>query len=166
MSFSKRLKQLIEDKGLSQAEAARLCGIAQQSMNYILKNDLKSSKIAPQIADALNINPEWLIYGEGRPDVIVTNEIPIIHSPYMLKKYMADSLAQESLELTIIDKFLGNKAFAYLVKPTKMAICADSVGEIQPKEYLTLKNNEVIVATNRTKVSFPIFEWRERYEDF
>ena len=166
MSFSKRLKQVIENKNISQAEAARLCGIAQQSMNYILKNDLKSSKLAPQIADALNINPEWLIYGEGRPDMIVANEIPIIHSPYMLKKYIADALPQDSLELTIVDKFLGNKAFAYLIKPTKMAICADSNDEIQPSEYLTLKDNEIIISAKPAKISFPIFEWRERYEDF
>ena len=166
MSFAKRLKQIIESKNISQAEAARLCGIAQQSMNYILKNDLKSSKLAPQIAEALNINPEWLIYGEGRPEMMLAKEIPIIHSPYMLKKYMANSLSQKSLELTIIDKFLGNKAFAYLIKPTKMAICADSIDEIALKEYLTLKDNKIIISEKLGKMSFPIFEWRERYEDF
>lgn len=166
MSFSKRLKQVIENKNISQAEAARLCGIAQQSMNYILKNDLKSSKLAPQISEALNINPEWLIYGEGRPEMTVVNEVPIIHSPYMLKKFISGSLPQETLEFTVIDNFLGNKAFAYLVKSTKMVICADNLSNFKCHEYLILKDNEIIISTKKTKSSFPIFEWRERYEDF
>ena len=166
MSFSKRLKQIIDKKRISQAEAARLCGIAQQSMNYILKNDLKSSKLAPQIADALAVNPEWLIYGEGRPEIAIVNEIPIIHSVYMLKKYICHSLPLETLEFTVIDTFLGNKSFAYLIKPTKMAICTDNFDGFKHSEYLSLKDNETIITTKPIKISFPIFEWRERYEDF
>lgn len=166
MSFSKRLKQVIESRSISQAEAARLCGIAQQSLNYILKNDLKSSKLAPQIADALNINSEWLIYGEGRPEITTVNELPIIHSPYMLKKYLAGSLAPDALEFTVIDVFLGGRAFAYLLKPTKMAICADPTEGRKTNEYLSLKDDEVIISPLPEQISFPIFEWRSRDEDF
>ena len=166
MSFSARLKQVIEKKNLSQAEAARICGIAQQSMNYILNSNLKSSKLAPQIADALNINPEWLIFGQSRPEIPTANEIPIIHSAYMLKKHITGLLAQETIDFTLIDSFLGNKAFAYLIKPTKMIICSDKSQKFERCEYLSLENDEVSVSQTETIVSFPIFEWRERYGDF
>ena len=169
MSFSKRLKQVIDKKGISQTEAARLCGIAQQSMYYILKNDLKSSKLAPQIAEALDINPEWLILGEGRPDIVKTYEIPIIHSAYMLKKYLNDDLSYDAMDFTIIDQNLGVKAFSYLLTPTKMAICSDSLEKIKANQFLILtEKSEVIITENsgEGRLVFPIFEWRERYEDF
>ena len=125
MSFSKRLKEILEQKNLTQAEVAKLCGVSQQSINYIINNKLKSSKLAPILAEALKINPEWLTYGKGRQETAPIYELPILHSVYMLKKFTGDTLPHDNLEFTTIDQFLGPTAFAYLLKPTKMIICTD-----------------------------------------
>ena len=166
MSFSERLKKILFIKGLSQAQAAKVCGIAQQSMNYIINSDLKSSKLAPQIASALDVNPDWLIYGTGRPDILKVSNIPLLHSVSMLKKFIHGNLTLNQLDLTVIDTYLGNNAFAYLLKPKEMLVCADSTHAIINSEYLTLEKDEIVITKQAKKISFPIFERRKRYEDF
>ena len=84
----------------------------------------------------------------------------------MLKKYLNNQLSKTAQDFIVINNELGSKAFAYLVKPYKMAICADSAEKVTCSEYLTLKDNEVIIAKKFTGISFPIFEWRQRSEDF
>lgn len=166
-NFSDRLNTIIKKRGLSQAEAAKLCGIAQQSLNYIINSKLKSSKLAPQIAEALGINPEWLIYGTGKPELSKLYDLPIIHSAYMLKKFINRELDLETLEIAIIDKFLGHNAFAFLTKPNEMAICGDLLQKGISDEFLTLSNEGVIIITKKPEeASFPIYEWRRRHEDF
>lgn len=166
MSFSNRLKQYLEDHGISQAKAAKKCGIAQQSLNYILNNNLTSSKLAPKIAETLAINPDWLIYGHGKPEITFIQEIPIIHSPYMLKKFLSGNLPENTLEHTVSDTFLGNKAFAYLIESKKIILCYDNNQSTCSENYLTLSENEVNISSEKKEFSFPIFEWRERYEAF
>lgn len=166
MSFSKRLKKILHTKNLSQTQAAKICGIAQQSMNYIINSDLQSSKLAPEIASVLNVNPDWLIYGIGRPDLLQISNIPILDSVRMLKKFLQGDLTNELLDLTVIDAYLGDKAFAYLSKPKEMLICADNTHQISNTDYLTLHNDEIIITKQSKKLSFSIFERRKRCEDF
>lgn len=167
-TFAERLKLAITKKGISQAEAARACGIAQQSLNYIIANNLKSSKLAPQIAASLKINPEWLILGHGRFEENRIYELPIIHSVYMLKKYIKNELDKNSLEYTVINVDLGNMAFAYLLENKKMVICSNEnfYTQNEATEYLNI--TEMVASITNTKgiFSFPIFEWRTRSVDF
>lgn len=173
-TFAQRLKKIIEDKGLSQAEVARLCNISQQSINYIINKNLRSSKLAPKIAHCLEINPEWLIYGEGKQKETQVYEIPIIHSVYMFKKFLRNKLNFASLEYTIIDVNLGPTAFAYLIEPSKMAVCFDhkeissTIKEnLNKEEYLCLNNNQVSVITEANSAdNFLVFEWRLRNAEF
>lgn len=165
-TFAERLKIAINKRGISQAEAARLCGIAQQSLNYIIANNLKSSKLAPQIASSLGINPEWLILGHGKFEENKVYELPIIHSPYMLKKYIRNELDENTLEYTVINLNLGNSAFAYLLDSKKMAICSNETIHQQNYEYLSIKESNAVVTKTKEEFSFPIFEWRIRNVDY
>jgi len=167
-TLAARLSFILEKKSLSQSEAARLIGISQQSLSYIINKNLTSSKIAPQIAEALDINPEWLICGTGKPEIASVYELPIIHSPYMLEKFLDGDLKLDSVEFTVIDKYLGNGAFAYLTEPTEMVVCSVSNFIKNPAEFLVLDNGNVSVSQKviKTMTAFPIFEWRRRYEKF
>lgn len=164
-TFAERLKWAIDKKGISQAEAARKSHISQQSMNYIIKSNLESSKLAPQIASALNVNPEWLIYGRGKFEETKVYELPILNSPYMLFKFLHNDIDENVIKHTLVDIDLGDKAFAYLVEPKKMAICS-STDEFHPLQYLTLTTSAVTVTNNRGELSFAIFEWRDRHVNF
>jgi transcriptional regulator with XRE-family HTH domain len=167
-TLAERLKIAISKRGMSQAEAARLCGISQQSINYIIANNLSSSKLAPQIASALDINPEWLILGHGKFEENKIYELPVIHSPYMLKKFLRNELDEQSLDYTVINVYLGNLAFAYLLEARKMAICSDGLINTQNQkiEYLAIEESIVLVTKTKGNLSFPIFEWRIRSVDY
>lgn len=167
-TFAERLKIAIAKRGISQAEAARLSGIAQQSFNYIIANNLKSSKLAPQIASSLGINPEWLILGQGKFEENKIYELPIIHSPYMLKKFIKKELDENSLDYTAINIDLGDLAFAYLLETKKMVICAADIINTQNQkiEYLSIEELAASVTEIKGELSFPIFEWRIRNVDY
>lgn len=167
-TFAERLKLAITKRGISQAEAARVCGIAQQSLNYIIANNLKSSKLAPQIAASLKINPEWLILGHGRFEENKIYELPIIHSVYILKKYLKNEVDKNSLEYTAINIDLGSTAFAYLLENKKMVICTTELvyTQNQGTEYLNIEEMVVNITNTKGAFSFPIFEWRTRSVDF
>lgn|SRR3990167_708749 len=168
-TFAERLKIAIAKRGISQAEAARLSGIAQQSFNYIIANNLKSSKLAPQIASSLGINPEWLILGQGKFEENKIYELPIIHSPYMLKKFIKMELDENSLDCTTINIDLGSQAFAYLLETKKMVICSTKIiyTQNQKIEYLSIEELAASVVTEiKGELSFPIFEWRIRNVDY
>lgn len=166
-TFAERLKIAIAKRGISQAEAARLSGIAQQSFNYIISNNLNSSKLAPQIAAALGVNPEWLILGRGKFEENKIYELPIIHSPYMLKKFIRNELDENSLEYTVINIDLG-QAFAYLLENKKMVICSTEFINTQNQkiEYLNIEESSALITPLKGELSFPVFEWRIRNVDF
>lgn len=168
ITLSERLHFILDKKGLSQSEAARLIGISQQSLSYIINNKLNASKMSPKIAEALDINPEWLIFGKGKPEMTTAYELPIIHSPYMLEKYLDGELSEDSTDYTVIDVYLGDQAFAYLIRPTEIVICGLPDFVKEQRDHLTLTNGTVDVTQTHKDAehSFPIFEWRRRNEKF
>lgn len=67
-TLSERLTALMDDKGLSQAELARMIGVKQPSIFKILSGQTLNPKNILEIATALNVDPHWLKTGEGDPD--------------------------------------------------------------------------------------------------
>lgn len=67
-TLSERLTALMGDKGLSQAELARMIGVKQPSIFKILSGQTLNPKNILEIATALNVDPHWLKTGEGDPD--------------------------------------------------------------------------------------------------
>ena len=166
-TFAKRLQQAIERLGISQAEAARRCGVSQQSINYIISNDLKHSKLAVSIADALSINPDWLIYGEGKFKETTYYEIPVFDKAYDLLKYLNNDIDTDAVRTIMVDLYLGDLAFAYLVEPNKMALCCKKEYNVEPMDFLCISGLSIEVNKKPiSDMSFSIFEWRTRHAGF
>lgn len=166
-TLAKRLQAALDKLGISQSEAARRCGISQQSLNYIISKNLNHSKLAPQISTALDINPEWLIYGEGRFQEVKIFEIPILESPYILMKFINNDLDLDNIKFTFSDIDLGNYGFGYLTEPTKLVICTDlSLVRYNNLGYLCLNNNNILISEDPNDLAFSIFEWRTRCDKF
>lgn len=73
-----RIRQVLEEKGITQAQLARLVGVKQQTISYICGTDnpATSSRYATKIAQALGVNPAWLQSGEGsQHDPVVRIEL-------------------------------------------------------------------------------------------
>lgn len=166
-TFAERLKMAIEKMGISQAEAARRSGISQQSINYIISNNLKQSKLAVKIASSLDINPDWLIYGEGKFKETKYYEIPIFDNAYKILKYINHDIDTDSLPSLIVDLYLGNLAFAYLASPTKLAICCEKEYNSSPLDYLCILGTSAEINKKPiTDLAFSIIEWRSRCANF
>ena len=67
-NLSDRLTALMAEKGLSQAELARMIGVKQPSIFKILSGQTLNPKNILEMATALNVDPHWLKTGEGDPD--------------------------------------------------------------------------------------------------
>lgn len=123
-TLGSRLKKILKDKNLTQKEAAEIVGISAQALNYIITNDLKTSKLAPKIAIKLGIHSDWLLYGKGRPMEPVFFEVPIINNAFTLEKFIYNKEELDEIsEFTVIDCDLGTKAFAYLLNKRELVFC-------------------------------------------
>jgi len=163
-TFADRLQYILTQKGLSQRQMSELCGISQQSLSYIITNNLNKSKLGPQIATALEIDSRWLADGVGTPETLTLTVLPILQSPLQLKHFINGSLRQSEYEKTVINEDLADNAFAYLLDLKKMVICDPNAQNTF--EYISLINANVSVTSTKHTLSFPIVEWRIRNEEF
>lgn len=69
MSIGQRIRWLIEERGMTQAEVAAKVGITQASVsNWVTDSSRKpSSPSLVKLADALGANPTWILEGTGNP---------------------------------------------------------------------------------------------------
>lgn len=66
-TFGERVRLLLQERGISQAELARRVGTKQQTISYLVKGNgaAQTSRYSAKIADILGVNPLWLQTGEG-----------------------------------------------------------------------------------------------------
>lgn len=64
MGFSERLAQAMKHAGYTQGRLAKEVGMAQSSVNKLLK-EANGSRKTVEIASVLGVRPEWLSTGEG-----------------------------------------------------------------------------------------------------
>jgi len=63
-TISERLKQKRSELNLTQAELAEKAGIKQQSIQQIESGATKRPRFLFEIANALQCEPSWLLYGK------------------------------------------------------------------------------------------------------
>ena len=64
-TLAQRLKFVMDEQGISQNALARMIGVTQPSIKKVLNGDTLNPKYILEIADALNVSPEWLKTGKG-----------------------------------------------------------------------------------------------------
>lgn len=166
-TFAERLKMALDKIGISQAEAARRCNISQQSINYIISNNLEQSKLAVKIASSLDINPEWLIYGVGKFKETTYYEIPVLNSAFQILKFINNDLDIETVPCLASELYFGELIFAYLVEPNELAICCQKEYTLPALKYLCIVGSKVeITKEPLTDLFFGIIEWRKRCASF
>lgn len=65
MALGRRVKEVRERLGMSQALLAELVGISQQGVQMLEQRDSESSKFLVELSKALSVSPEWLKNGIG-----------------------------------------------------------------------------------------------------
>ena len=67
VTMVERIKNLMHDKNISQVELAKLCKTTQSSLSPALSGKRKiGEKFGRNIASALGVSYNWLLYGEGK----------------------------------------------------------------------------------------------------
>lgn len=68
-TLADRLKSLLIEKNISQADLARDVGVAQPTIFKIVNGDTRNPKNIVEIANALGVDPHWLKTGEGSREI-------------------------------------------------------------------------------------------------
>ena len=157
----------MDQKGLSQNDVARICGIRQGSVSYILLNNIKKSKLSVDLSKGLGVNHEWLTDGKGIISEIKSYSIPIFKSILKLISALKNSDEMENVEYTFTsDKQTAINSFCF-IKNKIVYICRNDIvvgGQTSEKIYLNITNifNEEISVENKIHgpLSFEILEIR------
>ncbi|WP_434526011.1 helix-turn-helix domain-containing protein [Photorhabdus asymbiotica] len=172
-NLADRLKFVLYKLDISQAEAAKRCRLAQQSLNYIIRNNLDESKLSNRIAEGLNLNPEWLISGKGNfrnPEIY---RVPLIDNYFSLGLYIRGQELGEDTQYLLTTRFLGNRPFAKQTEKNKIAVCCSKEFEIESvffNEYLYITEDYCKVVESKDLYDqrnvYTICEWRVYNVDF
>lgn len=66
--FGRRVRELREKLGISQAALAKAIGVGQQTVNNWESGAVKKTSAIVEVARALSTTPEWLQRGEGQKE--------------------------------------------------------------------------------------------------
>lgn len=168
-TLAERLKYMLYKLDLNQADAAKKVGISQQSFNYLIRNNVSESKLSSKIADKLQVNPEWLIYGRGEMLPSPIYSIPIIKDYLTLMLYLNDREVGIDIKKILSASYISEKPFSVNVENNKIAICSNRYNteendRIKKKEYILFdeSNSYFIVdieGLNKKNI-YHIIEWR------
>ena len=90
MALGNRVKEIREAKKLSQAELAEKVGVSQQAIGLLEQRNSKSSKFLVELANALEVSPEWLKTGKNSQNIIDTNYTPAELLAQQLKQFASE----------------------------------------------------------------------------
>ncbi|RLV60406.1 XRE family transcriptional regulator [Parashewanella curva] len=164
-TLGERLERALIELQVSQTELAKRSGVTKQAINYIINQKLTESKLAPKLANALNINPNWLMLGIGQLECKISREVPILNSFVALQKYLKDGIFIWGSPSILTEKNLGKLAFAFQTELKKVALCGLE-NTFNATEFLVIEPAKYEIVTEQIDGSFPIYEWRIRCVEF
>ena len=172
-----RIKQVLEERGMSQSQLARLVGVKQQTISYICSpdNPASTSRYATQIAAALGVNPVWLQTGDGgqyNPTVSIevsgvrtlVKRIPLLETdavlPFLNGTQQATS-KQKGLEM-MTDHNVSDKAFAIEIEGDSMKPKFKSGDRVVIEPDIRPEPGDFVAASIGNAITFR--KYRERGE--
>ena len=165
MTFGERLDYALRTLHINQSELSRRSGVAQQTINYIIQRKLSQSKFAYQIADALSVNPTWLVHGFGRFESSFSRDTPIINSYVELQKFFREGLLFKHNKYLIVEQDLGLKSFAFQTDLDEVIICSEQ-DTFGAKQYLKIEALKIEIINQPDVNTYPIYEIRRRCVEF
>lgn len=114
--FLLRLRQVMKEKGISQADLVRLTGISRSGISQYLsgKNIPRQEKLNA-IAYALNVSPEWLVESDNK-------KITVQHAADLMGidvQSLRIAMQQNALPIGAVWKSKGGKNYTYYISPKK-----------------------------------------------
>lgn len=171
-----RVKRMLQEKGMTQAQLARLVGTKQQTISYICNQEhpATSSRYSTKIAEILGVNPAWLATGQGNP---YDPTVPIHVEGVTIRAVQVPLLAESEVPAflagkhakggtVITDRVNSPKAFALVVEGDSMSprfksgdtVVIEPLLEPEPADYVAAILNSGVIAFRRYRARYPGFE--------
>jgi len=170
-----RVKRMLQEKGMTQAQLARLVGTKQQTISYICNQEhpATTSRYSTKIAEILGVNPAWLATGQGSPydlTVPIAVEGVAVHAsqvPLLKEEDVAAFLAGKPHNKGgIMTDRVGKDGFALVIEGDSMAprfragdtVVIDTMLQPEPGDYVAAMLNSGVIAFRRYRSRHPGFE--------
>lgn len=169
-TLGSRLERCLKEKRLSQAELARIAGVRQQTVNYLIQSGATSSSYAIRIAAALGVNPAWLQDGVGNPhdptalvssgpgvSMVQARWVPRIKMFQQLEKFLNEGTdTAEDADLVVTTAQVSGRAFCMEVEGRSMEkgddgfrqgdeIICDPMVSAEPGDYVVAAVGNVLM---------------------
>jgi SOS-response transcriptional repressor LexA len=163
-TFKDRVTSVLNDLNRSKAWLAEEIGISRQALNYLLTNT-NGGKYISHIAEALNINPEWLASGEGELNLATnhTNTIPLLKvesiSPWLSGNF------NDLYETIPVEYTETSRTFAVILDNSSMEIEFAKNSILIFKQSIKPLNGDFVLAQLTINNEDPIFIFRKYMTD-
>lgn len=113
-TFAERLQFIMKKLNISANDLEKISGVKRQSITYIINNNLDKSKLANQLANALNVSYDWLTYGIDDGSFINVTEIILFDDIYILLSFLNTKNKPLNMAKSISsNKILENDSFCF-----------------------------------------------------
>lgn len=133
MTLGDRIASLLRERKISQSELARMVGVKQQTISYIIRGSdqpASASRYSTKIAMALGVNPAWLQTGEGSPadptvpvkvdgKTVKVLQVPLLEKPEAVRLCAGERVVAK--QFLVSDSDGVGKCFALEVHHRSMA---------------------------------------------
>lgn len=163
-SLSERLKWARERLGWSQKTLAERSGVTQQNISKLEKNPHAQTSFVLELAEALNVSPDWLKYGiEKELSIdysIDTIDVPLLSWDALIKhgrNYRAFVDNNKEIKMVSVPKFVGHDAFAVQVESDSMVSPTPGTISFLPGQIigcnpsLSIDANDFVIARHKTE---------------
>jgi len=158
IGFGGRILLVLEQQRRSKTWLAEKIGVSKQAINYLL-NHSSSPKHVNEIAAALEVSPEWLLFGKGSQQfiseqdagislipVLTSNDIPTYIAHRNKKKFKEFThITGDSKSESYFATILENSSMEPLFKLGTLLIFNSS---IKPK------NSDYVIFSNKNEIFF------------
>ena len=128
-TFSDRLVYALDKMAISQTKLANKINVSRQAIQYLCSQRVEKTKFAHDIADALEINVDWLVSGCGEmlleqsleQKLLSEQKIAPILLCEQIQAWLSDRLDKQKIsEWTTVHEKFSNKCFALRLKDNSM----------------------------------------------
>lgn len=154
-TLSSRLTHALDQLEVSQAELARRIHVKRQAIQYLCASGTDKTKFAYDIAEALSINVDWLVTGNGEMQQLQSPEkqlllnqstIPILRWN-QINDWLAGNTEQVDLKKWFnTSRIVGNNAFSLQLKDNSMYPRFDSNTLIVVDPNVTVTPSNYVIA--------------------
>lgn len=141
--FAKRLRELIEAKGISQTELSAIVGVTRQAISsYTLGNTLPNSDVLIKLAEFFDVSADYLLGLSEQPttDKDINYICEYTGLDLQCVELLGTPWGKQTLEL--LNFLLGDNMIQFVALCTKFYTCKKLAGQLQEFQIDFLNNKD------------------------